>query len=129
MKLNGKIVLALTANPYYTLGGVRQGVRLATAARRLALGKRLHWGSNDWYVIAGKTSNGVLKVRHGIIWEVGIANKQLTNNRAAQLRLLRNFYPNRHRSWFRPPTRAVETNIRPHARPCHSAPTRASIRP
>jgi len=42
-------------------------------------------------VIPGKTSNGVLKVRDGVVWEVGIANKQLTSNRAAELRLLRNF--------------------------------------
>ena len=48
-------------------------------------------GRNDWYVIPGATSNGVLKVRHGIIQEVGIANTQLSSNRAAQLRLLRNF--------------------------------------
>ena len=89
--VNGKVVLALTANPYYTLSGVRQGPRITTAARRLKLGKRLHWGANDWYVIPGTTSNGVLKVRHGVVWEVGIANKQLTSNRAAQLRLLRNF--------------------------------------
>jgi len=90
-RLNGRIVLALTANPYYALHGVRQGTRLVTAARRLKLGKAIHLGPNDWYVVPGATSNGVLKVRHGVVWELGIANKQLTTGRASQLQLLRNF--------------------------------------
>jgi hypothetical protein len=33
----------------------------------------------------------VLKVGHGIVSEVGIANRQLTTTPAAQLNLLRNF--------------------------------------
>jgi hypothetical protein len=37
------------------------------------------------------TSHGLLKVRHGVIQEVGIVNQSLTNGPAAQLRLLRNF--------------------------------------
>jgi hypothetical protein len=90
-KINGKIVLALTANPYYKLNSVRNGTRLSTAAHQLKLGKPVHWGLNDWYVIPGATSNRVLKVRHGVVREVGIANKQLTTGRAAQQRLLRNF--------------------------------------
>jgi YVTN family beta-propeller protein len=90
-KVNGRVVLELTANPFYTLRGVREGMRLTVAARRLKLGNAIHWGPNDWYVIQGRSSNGVLKVRHGIVSEVGVANRQLTNNHATQLRLLRNF--------------------------------------
>ena len=90
-KLNGKIILALTNNPAYALRGVRQGTPLAAAARQLKLGKAIHSGANDWYVVPAAASNGVLKVRHRAIWEVGIANKQLTSGRAAQRRLLRNF--------------------------------------
>jgi 6-phosphogluconolactonase (cycloisomerase 2 family) len=85
------VVLALTANRFYTLNGVRPGARLATAAHQLKLAPAIRWGVNDWYVVPGATSNGLLKVRHGVIQEVGIVNKQLTNGRAAQLRLLRNF--------------------------------------
>ena len=81
----------MTNNPAYALRGVRQGTPLAAAARQLKLGKAIHCGPNDWYVVPAATSNGVLKVRHGVIWEVGIANKQLTTGRAAQRRLLRNF--------------------------------------
>jgi hypothetical protein len=90
-KLTGRVVLALTANRFYTLRGVRPGARLAIAAHQLKLAEPIHWGANDWYVISGATSNGLLKVRHGAIQEVGIVNKQLTNGRAAQLRLLRSF--------------------------------------
>ena len=84
-------MLALTANQHYKLGGVRQGTRLTVAARRFKLGHAIHWGANNWYVIPGRSSNGVLKVRHGIVSEVGIANRQLTTTPAAQLNLLRNF--------------------------------------
>ena len=90
-KLNGTIILALTGNPAYTLHGVRQGTPLAAAARALKLGTAIHCGPNDWYVVPAATGNGVLKARHGVIWEVGIADKQLTTGRAAQRRLLRNF--------------------------------------
>jgi YVTN family beta-propeller protein len=90
-KLNGKIILALTNNPAYALRGVRQGTPLAAAARQLKLGNAIRCGPNDWYIVPAATSNGVLKVRHSVIWEVGIANKQLTTGRAAQRRLLRNF--------------------------------------
>jgi sugar lactone lactonase YvrE len=90
-KLTGTVVLALSANRFYTLRGVRPGTRLATAAHQLKLVKPIRWGANDWYVISGATSNGLLKVRHGVIQEVGIVNKHLTSGSAAQLRLLRNF--------------------------------------
>ena len=51
----------------------------------------IHSGANDWYIVPAAAGNGVLKVRHRVIWEVGIANKQLTSGRTAQRRLLRNF--------------------------------------
>jgi hypothetical protein len=87
----GTVVLALTANPFYTLRGVRPGARLASAARRLKLSQPVHWGLNDWYVVPGATSNGLLKVRNGVVREVGFVNKPLTHGRAAQLSLLRHF--------------------------------------
>lgn len=90
-RVMSRVILALTANPYYTLGGARPGRRLAAAARRLRVGKPLHLGRDSWYVVPGKTSNGLLKVRAGIIQEVGIVSKRVTRGRAAQLRLLRSF--------------------------------------
>jgi len=89
--LMGRSVLALTANHYYTVDGVRPGTRLATVARRLHLAPAVHAGPNDWYTIPGTVGNDVLKVSHGIIDEIGIANKTLTSTRAAQRTLLSNF--------------------------------------
>ena len=91
-QISGRIVLALSANPFYALDGVRPGARLTAAVtRKLKLGADLQIGSNRWYIAPGKASNGVLKVRHGVIQEVGIANLQLTGGRAAQQRFLTSF--------------------------------------
>lgn len=90
-RVAGRIVIALTANPYYNLEGVQPGASVAAVAHRLKLGKQFHVGANTWYLAPGKTSNGVLKVRNGQIIEIGIANKQLTTGRKAQLRFLTSF--------------------------------------
>jgi pimeloyl-ACP methyl ester carboxylesterase len=87
----GKVILALTANPHYALDRARPGIRLAPVARRLRAGKPLHIGQNDWYVTRGKVSDGVLKVRGGIVQEIGIASRQLSQGRSAQRRLLTSF--------------------------------------
>jgi sugar lactone lactonase YvrE len=89
--MKGDAVLAVTANPFYALNGVRPGSSLATAARHLKLGKVIHAGLNDWYVIAASHSNEILKVRHDVIVGVGIANRQLTHTRSAQRQLLSRF--------------------------------------
>jgi hypothetical protein len=87
----GNIVLALTANRYYALDGLRAGTRLANLRSRLRLGRFIRAGAYDWYVLPGATSNAVLKVRHGIVREIGIAYRGLTANRGAAARLLRKF--------------------------------------
>jgi len=48
-------------------------------------------GGNAWYLTANGASRGVLKVRHGVILEVGIASKALTElrRRPALLHTLR----------------------------------------
>ena len=89
--LANTVVLALTANPFYALNGVRPGMLVSVAATQLMLGRPLHLGPNWWYVVRGGDSNGLLKARHGRIDEVGVANKPLTTGRAAQIRLLANF--------------------------------------
>jgi hypothetical protein len=76
-QLNGIAVLALTANPFYNLDGIHPGARLSVARRHLHLGRPFHIGANVWYLVAGRKAIGVFKVRHGIIQEVGLANKRL----------------------------------------------------
>jgi hypothetical protein len=89
--LVGKIVIALTANPFYALDGVAPGASLQLARSKLRLGKVFHIGLNDWYVESRAAANGVLKVRGGVIQEVGLVNKELTRTRRSQSRLLNGF--------------------------------------
>lgn len=89
--VRGRAVLVLTANRHYALRGVRPGTRLAHVARRLRVGREFRVGLNGWYLVANGSSRGVLKVRHGVIEEVGIADPVLTRTRRASLRFLRSF--------------------------------------
>jgi hypothetical protein len=88
---HGRIDLLLTANPFYSVDGVTPGLTLASVAQRLRVGKVFVVGANDWYVARGAASNYVFKVRHGMIQEIGIANKLDTANRAAQKAFLSGF--------------------------------------
>lgn len=90
-RVQGRVILALTANPYYALRGVRQGTRLAAVARRLRVGPGFQVGLNRWYLTPDGSSRGVLKVRHGIIEEIGVADRRLTANRRAARRFLARF--------------------------------------
>ena len=83
-KVRGRVVLALTANPDYALLGVRPGDALGPVAGRLHAGSGFQIGRNRWYVLPAGRSRGVLKVRHGVIEEIGIANRSLTRGRGAR---------------------------------------------
>lgn len=90
-RVRGRAVLVLTANPSYALNGVHPGAKLAAVARRLKVGRRFQIGLNSWYLAPAGRSRGVLKVRHGIIEEIGLADKQLTSHRSAARRFLARF--------------------------------------
>jgi len=89
--VRGRIVLALTANSRYALDNVRPGTLLRTATKRLRLSPPYQVGLNTWYLIPGAISHGLLKVRHGLVEEIGITNKRLTTGRPAIQRFLRSF--------------------------------------
>ena len=89
--VRGHVVLVLTANRHYALHGVRPAMRLARVARRLHVGRGIKIGLNTWYLVGNGPSRGVLKVRHGVILEIGIANKQLTTGRRAAIRFFKSF--------------------------------------
>jgi hypothetical protein len=84
-------VLALTANPFYGLNGITPGVTLKAAARRLKLGKVFKIGLNDWYIATLRPGVGVLKVRDGVVQEIGVANANLTVTRLQQASFLAKF--------------------------------------
>jgi hypothetical protein len=76
---SGKVVVLLTANPYYKLDGVSPGLTIKSVTKRLHLGKVFPIGLNDWYIAPGHGATYVFKVRHGIIQEIGIANQHDTS--------------------------------------------------
>jgi hypothetical protein len=90
--VTARIVLALTANLHYALDGVRPGAKLTKhLLRRLKLSEVFRIGLNDWYIGPGSSSHGVLKVRHDVVQEVGIASRRFTATRGPQRRFLNSF--------------------------------------
>jgi hypothetical protein len=70
---------------------VRPGTPLRTATKRLRLSPPYQVGLNTWYLVPGKISDGLLKVRHGLVEEIGITNKRLTTGRRTTRRFLTSF--------------------------------------
>jgi hypothetical protein len=91
-RVRGRVVIATTANQHYALHGVRPGTPVVKAEHRLHLGHPFHVGLNHWYLTPGRLVRALVKVRHGRIEEIGIANGRLTSNRAATARFLRSFF-------------------------------------
>ncbi len=89
--VNGRAILALTGNQHYALDGVRAGARVSRVRHHLRLGPGIRIGANTWYLTPAGHSRGVVKVRHGVIQEVGIVARSLTGSRKAQRRLLSSF--------------------------------------
>jgi hypothetical protein len=90
-RISGRAVVALTANRVYALDGVRHGAKLASIARRLRVGRGYRIGLNTWYVVPGRSVDGLLKVRNGVIDEIGIANRSLIAGRRATRAFLASF--------------------------------------
>jgi hypothetical protein len=91
-RTRGRVALLMTSNPYYALGPARPGARLTSAlSRRLHLGKSLRGGGHTWFVAPGRHANGVLLVSRGVIREVGVADRRLTQNRRAAQQFLSAF--------------------------------------
>jgi hypothetical protein len=90
-RYEGRVVWASTSNPLYDVHGVRPGSGLAAAGKQLHLTGPFHIGLNYWYLAPNGSSTAVLKVRHGIVEEIGIAEKSLTRGHKAQLAFLRSF--------------------------------------
>jgi hypothetical protein len=88
--VRGRVVLALTAAPNYSLRGVHPGTRLSKVAVRLGARRGVRIGRNTWYLVSAGPSRGVLKVSRGVIEEIGIADRSLTATLGAARRLLAN---------------------------------------
>ena len=90
-RLASRVIWASTSSAYYTIQGVRVGATVAAAGKRLHLTGPIHVGLNDWYLAPNGASTAVLKVRRGIIQEIGIGDKALTHTRKAQHAFLTSF--------------------------------------
>jgi hypothetical protein len=90
-RLQNRVVLLLTATPYYALRGVRPGATLTAARRVLRIGRPFHIGLNYWYLAPNGPDRAALKVRHGIVQEIGIANAKLTAHRRSAFRFFTSF--------------------------------------
>jgi hypothetical protein len=88
----GRVVWASTSDPYYSLDGIRAGESIATAARVLGAEPPFHIGLNDWYLARKAGYTAVLKVRGGVVEELGIADNSLTGTRTTQNVLMHSFY-------------------------------------
>jgi hypothetical protein len=86
-----RAVLVLTANRHYALGAIRAGTHLSAAHARLRHARHYRVGLNTWYLLASRTSTGVLKVQHRRIEEIGIANPRLVATPRSARRFLRAF--------------------------------------
>jgi beta-glucosidase len=80
-KVRDRAVLILTSSHQYTLKGVAPGARLAPVARRLHVSRAYRVGLNTWYLVPDGPVLGVLKVRHGVIEEIGITDKLFAASR------------------------------------------------
>jgi len=90
-QVSGRIVLALTANPYYSLYGVTAGLHLSAVTRRLHLGTAVTIGATRWYVMRHGAVNAVIGIRKRVVIDVGLANRSLSATPAALRRLLQSF--------------------------------------
>ena len=73
-----------TSDPYYSLDGIRAGESIATASRVLGTEPPFHIGRNYWYLARKPSYTAVLKVRGGVVEELGIATNALTKTRKTQ---------------------------------------------
>jgi Pro-kumamolisin, activation domain/Putative Ig domain len=89
--LQGRVIWISTGSASYAINGIRPGATLAAAAGRLKLGRPFQNGANTLYLAPAGGATAVLRVRGGIVQEIGIANKRLTKSRASQRILLGSF--------------------------------------
>ncbi len=80
-----------TASAQYAIDGIRPGTTVAAAEQALKLGAVFVIGANDWYLAPVPGATAVLKVRDGVVQEIGIAVSALTRTHKAQRTFLTSF--------------------------------------
>lgn len=90
--LRGRVGWPSASSPFYAFAGIRAGGSISTASRVLGTAPPFNIGLNYWYLARIARYTAVLKVRNGVVEELGIANSAVTKTRAAQSVLMRSFY-------------------------------------
>jgi hypothetical protein len=90
-RFENRVIWASTSSAFYALRGVRASATVKAAGKKLKLTGPFHIGLNTWYLAPNGSSTGVLKTRHGIVEEIGIGQKVLTNTHKAQVAFLHSF--------------------------------------
>jgi beta-glucosidase len=80
-QVEGRVVLILTSKRRFSLRGIHPRAQIRKVARRFRLRGPFVIGVNRWYLLRFGAGRGVLKVRDGIVEEIGIATASLTRNR------------------------------------------------
>jgi hypothetical protein len=91
-QIAGRVVWASTDNVRYDVRGIRAGATLTAAQHALRHGYYFRVGKNYWYLAPAGTATAVLKVRQGVVEEVGIADTRLTTSHRADRLLMTSFY-------------------------------------
>jgi sugar lactone lactonase YvrE len=89
--LAGHVIWISTSSAYYSVAGIRPGATVTAAAAKLKLGPVFVIGVNDWYFAPVGPATAILKARHGVVEEIGIAENQLTSGRRSQRTFLTSF--------------------------------------
>jgi hypothetical protein len=90
-RFKDRVIWASTSSAFYTLEGVRAGATITAASRTLRIGKPFHIGKNLWYLVPNGSWTAVLKVRQGVVEEIGIGEKALTTGHKTQVSFLHSF--------------------------------------
>jgi hypothetical protein len=91
-RFKGRVVWISTSNSFYDIHGVRPGATISAARRHLKLSGPFRVGLNRWYLAPHGASTAVLKVRHGVVEEIGIGENALTGrSRRTRFAFLRSF--------------------------------------
>ena len=90
-RYSGRVIWISTSSAHYAIDGIRPGASLTTATKKLKLGKVFVIGLNDWYFAPAGSATAIFKTRDGIIQEIGIADKDLTQGRNTQRTFLTSF--------------------------------------
>jgi len=69
-----RVIIILTSKREFSLRGITSGARVAAVRRRVPLTGPFVVGVNHWYLLKIGNGRGLLKVRHGIVQEIGIAS-------------------------------------------------------